>query len=312
MDINNINHFIDSVASGQLQTVLPVMQENANRLLGLLSTAALTWFGIETMLAGGDMTDTLGGFIKNIFLIFLAFFFINDGYLLVFKTGVGDSLTMLSEQLLVGDNINSTKNTFFGAGDALIDLISKIVDESANPITAMANFFKSFPEIASLFLAWLLLQISGMIFFAVAIASQLLIVVALSFGPIMIPWMVLPQTSKWFDGWLNFLVGAGFWKVIAASILGIVSKTIVDFTNLMMSQIAVGLDNLPEILSSASVLIIVLLAAVFLFLQIPSLAGAISSGTGIHSIPSLRRVKSGGNSPNSPSNPPAPPAGGSK
>lgn len=312
MDINNINHFIETVGNGQLQAVLPVMQENANKLLALLAVIAVSWFGIEIAMAGGDVSDVLGGFIRKVFLIFLAFFFINDGYLLVFKNGVGDSLTFVSEQLLVGENINNAKSTFFGAGDALIDLVSKIVDESANPLSAMSNFFKSFPEIASLFLAWIFLQIAGMIFFAVAIASQLLIVVALTFGPVMIPWLVLPQTSKWFDGWFNFLVGAGFWKVIAASILGILSKTIVDFTNFMMSQIAVGLDNLPEILSSASVLIIVLLAAVFLFLQIPSLAGAISSGTGIHSIPSPRRFKSGGNSPSSPSNPPASPSGGSK
>lgn len=307
MDINNINSLLESVGNGQLQAVLPIMQDNANRLLGLLAGISVTWFAIETMFAGGDITDTLSGFVRKIFLIFLAFFFINDGYLLVFKEGISDSLTLISEQLLVGQNIQNSQSTFFGAGDALIDLVSKIVDESANPLTAMANFFKSIEEIAALFLAWLLLQVLGMIFFAVAIASQLLIVVALSFGPVMIPWIVLPQTARFFDGWLNFVVGAGFWKVIAAAILGILSKTIIDFTNSMMAHVEGGIQKLPEILSSATVLFIVLLAGVYLFIQIPSLAGAITSGTGIHSFPGLRR-KAGGNS----SAPAAPPAGGSK
>lgn len=76
--------------------------------------------------------------------------------------------------------------------------------------------------IAAFFILWSLLT-----FVFILNAGQVMMYVGLALGPILIPFLLVPNLSFLFNGWLRFMISASLYKVIAV-IVGLLTMSTID------------------------------------------------------------------------------------
>jgi hypothetical protein len=143
----------------------------------------------------------------------------------------------------------------FDTGTGALGFITASIDVIAGFVVAIAVLFlaaKAFVSILSVFMM-------GPIFFAVGVV----------FGPLMIATLAADYTRKWFDQWLNFMVGSAFLTVTAVVVLKIMGAVI--------GASAVGLAGGGTAVAMLGVLILVSSMAK-LFEAVPAMTDAIFPG----------------------------------
>lgn len=142
------------------------------------------------------------------------------------------------------------------------------------PIVIFAFLFKL---IALVFLLLLMAAFLTVIFMA-----EVMFGIALTLGPILVPWLIWQRTEWLFDGWLRFTLSACFTKIVAFFMVGFVTFAIVEAKNAAdaIASTVGGADFLA--VDEMAALLIALCAAIgaFMMWQVPGIAQGLLSGSG--------------------------------
>jgi type IV secretory pathway VirB6-like protein len=138
---------------------------------------------------------------------------------------------------------------------------------------------------AAKILACIALLVMGFAFVVVIQLGSFLLNISFCLGPVLIPWLVLPQVSYLFDGWLRFTIIAGLYKVVAWILMTLIIKGALPSINAMVQTVATTSASSGADYFASNVITILGLAFVcaigaFFMWQAPGIASAIVSGAG--------------------------------
>jgi len=271
-----------------IQNFGPMLLSNEGiELFGLLAAISLSYQGIRIVLEGGNITNIMGSLMQSILMIGIVYWLVTpQGYLAIWGTGnVADTSSALTGTL------NVIAGKFIPDGENISKVITSnalmVLNKSMLLVQAWSTTFKQLDgilEVAQfiaanlvafifIFLAVIGLLVASVIYMAVGVYSQFMIVVALTLGPILIPWILLPVSAFIFDGWLRFLIIAGMTKVIGAMLIGITHSVLAN----VISNVQTA-DNYGVLMVSSMVAFLMSLLIAYLMSQIPSIAAALVSG----------------------------------
>jgi type IV secretory pathway VirB6-like protein len=141
------------------------------------------------------------------------------------------------------------------------------------PMVLMTMFLKG------LALIFMVLLISA--FLLAIFMSEVLFGLAMAVGPIMVPWLIWQRTEWLFDGWLKFMLGACFTKIVAFFMVG-ATAGLVAATRAVAD--AVNVTNASDYLAveeiNAFIVCVTASIGAFMMWQVPSIAGQLVGGTG--------------------------------
>jgi len=294
---NAINSIFQQIGTLDYAMLMP----EGEKLFGLLAVIVISWMGIRYLLQSGSMTDLMGSFIQSILMIGLVYWFIQPGsYTMIFGTGAIDdtssgivgSMNVIAGKIIGGDSslagsITSTVSMLIGKSfEIAVALKNEFFKDGSSWMTLISSFFKNLFVIIYYVVAMFMLLLAGLIFFAVTVYSQIMIIIALILGPVLIPWMLLPAASFLFDGWLRFLIIGALTKVVGAIMIAVSAKVL----DAVVLNIA-GADFATQIISAMMAMLFSLLI-VYLMSQIPSIASSIIQGGSGANL--MRGISSGG------------------
>ncbi|WP_395065477.1 type IV secretion system protein [Paraburkholderia silvatlantica] len=164
-------------------------------------------------------------------------------------------------------------------------------DAGANSagLSSIWTLVKNLPLILLAFLAKALAVIAialmTMTFVVVVQFGSLLLDIAFCFGPVLIPWYVLPAGEFLFDGWLRFTISAGLFKVVAWLMMAIVNSGVLPGIQSLVQQAAVQNGTNSDAYYATNYLAMLALALVcgvgaFMMWQVPEIARALVTGGG--------------------------------
>jgi hypothetical protein len=236
-----------------------------------LSTIMLVWFGVQESLAAanGGPGFNMGKFLNFFLLITFAYTLV--AYYDSAIPGVGYSLKGFingGAQYLVSvigtDSLANMQNDL-----AQVQATSGpgIIKTIADPYYALVFFF--IQVMLALFAATLSL--------IVGYGAIALTVVGL-FGPILIPFMVVPKLEFLFWNWLRAYIGFCFYKVVAAAVLSVLAALLGNYITALATFADPGL-----MVKQLPLLILLVFVNLYILFQIPHLTMSIFSGsTGSH------------------------------
>lgn len=123
----------------------------------------------------------------------------------------------------------------------------------------------------------LLIVISSILFVGQYLLTQVMVEIALLVMPIMVPFIMLEKTSFIFEGWIKFLITAGFVKIAGATLFGILLGSVeqsINFANNAIQQVSGS--AIAFYVYSTLLLITVLMA--YIMLQTQQIGNALVSG----------------------------------
>ncbi|MDO8768400.1 MAG: type IV secretion system protein [Burkholderiaceae bacterium] len=135
----------------------------------------------------------------------------------------------------------------------------------------------------------LLLKMLAVVFMALMIAAyitvmfmaEILFGVALTLGPILVPWLIWQRTEWLFDGWLRFSLIASFTKIVAALMVAIVSSVIIGAKTLSEAiKVSNGMELIAVDEMAAFLMCVVAAIGAFLMWQTQGIAQGLLSGSG--------------------------------
>jgi hypothetical protein len=263
--------FITASCDALAATASPSIDALGLRIVIALATIMLVWFGVQESLAAahGGPGFHMGKFL-NFFLV-ITFAYVLVAYYDSAIPGVGYSLKGFingGAQYLVRvigtDSFNLMQNDLSALQASSGPGITKTV---ADPYYALAFFF--IQVMLALFAATLSL--------IVGYGAIALTVVGL-FGPILIPFMVVPKLEFLFWNWLRAYIGFCFYKVVAAAVLYVLAA--------LLGNYYATLGTVPDpgqMILQLPLLILLVVVNLYVLFQIPHLTMSIFSGsTGSH------------------------------
>ena len=194
-------------------------QEIGQKLFMYLSIIAISWAGIHLALAGGtSLSVPMSKMLQTIFLVGFVFYLMGDGYntmVVGLINGLCDKLASLA--LPAGANL---QDGFINFSSAQWGTISGIWDTYQQQ-----GWFEVVTGLGAMTVLTIVLEVLFIIFTLIAMIGYMSVLVTvgigLAVGPLLIPFLVLDKTSFLFDGWVRFMIGASFTKVILAIIISI-------------------------------------------------------------------------------------------
>lgn len=141
------------------------------------------------------------------------------------------------------------------------------------PMVLMTMFLKG------LAMVFMVLLISA--FLLAIFMAEVLFGLAMALGPILVPWLIWQRTEWLFDGWLRFMLGACFTKIVAFFMVG-ATAGLVSATRMVADRVNVANASDYLAVEEINALIICITAAIgtFMMWQVPSIAGALVGGSG--------------------------------
>jgi hypothetical protein len=263
--------FITAACDNLAATASPSIDALGVRMVIALATIMLVWFGVQESLAAahGGPGFHMGKFLN--FFLLITFAYVLVAYYDSAIPGVGYSLkgfinggAQYLVQVIGTDSLTNMQNDL-----AQVQATSGpgIIKTIADPYYAMAFFF--IQVMLALFAATLSL--------IVGYGAIALTVVGL-FGPILIPFMVVPKLEFLFWNWLRAFIGFCFYKVVAASVLSVLAALLSNYYTSLATFTDPGL-----MIKQLPLLILLVIVNLYVLFQIPHLTLSIFSGsTGGH------------------------------
>ena len=148
-------------------------------------------------------------------------------------------------------------------------------------IVAIGREFVRIPHIFLALVASLFVGLAMVVFIFVVLMADVLSVVGLTLGPIMIPFYLMPVLSFLFDGWLRFMITAGFYKLVATIMLALTYNLVVQLQTTSQALAAAGNGAVAtwsgDFLSLCLAVVIAFMAFLMMW-QVPSIAAALMQG----------------------------------
>lgn len=160
---------------------------------------------------------------------------------------------------------------------------------NASPVT-WVDMLVDFPMVLMTALLQLV-SLGGMALFLAAyltviFMAEILFGAGMTFGPVLVPWLVWKQTEWLFDGWLKFMVTATLTKGVAAFMLMTCVSLITGlkaFSEQLSPPGASASDLIAVDEVAAFLICVVCFMGAYLMSQVPAIAGALTSGGSISS-----------------------------
>lgn len=147
----------------------------------------------------------------------------------VFNT-VGQSWNMMwkasEKRDQIRDQALAAKTTSSNATQGLVDKVTSKLDVSARLLV----WLEKISDKIITFLVWLVVAFLAIILMAVYLfviyCGDITALLGMFMGPIMVPGLLYTRTEFLFEGWLKFMISAGFFKLIAAWLAMLTMKTV--------------------------------------------------------------------------------------
>jgi type IV secretory pathway VirB6-like protein len=151
------------------------------------------------------------------------------------------------------------------------------------------DFLRYFPMVL---FGWLLRLVS-MLFIGMFLAAYLTVIfmaeilfgAGMTFGPVLVPWLIWKQTEWLFDGWLKFMVTAILTKAVAAFMVMTTGGLIMGLKTYSEEAAPSGSMSPADLVAiddtAALLLLIVCAMGTYMMWQVPAIAGALTSGGSI-------------------------------
>lgn len=274
---NTVGAIVQGVASfisGALLVGVEIANKlipDAKSLLVAISGLMLAWYAL-TWILGGDLEDIIKSFIMFVLLWGLAKYAL-DNYG-PFVGAINDGFTHVMQVMGVDINnylitlMNVATKTFTGIGDALNKM-----DGGWSPsrwAVAAVGY------IMALLLS-IIIFVVGAIIAAFIAVSQVMMAIAVALGPILVPFLMLPPLSGLAMGWLNFMIYAGFVKLVGAVMIIFLSEMIGALAKVNFITLSNG-ETVFQWGNYLSAIILVILSAV-LTLFIMEIASGLVGGS---------------------------------
>ena len=135
----------------------------------------------------------------------------------------------------------------------------------------------------------LLLKMGATIFMVLMLAAYITVMfmaevlfgIALTLGPILVPWLVWQRTEWLFDGWLRFSLAACFTKIVAALMVAVVTSVIIGAKTLSEAiKVSNGMELIAVDEMAAFMMCVVAAVGAFMMWQVLGIAQGLLSGSG--------------------------------
>lgn len=149
-------------------------------------------------------------------------------------------------------------------------------------LIAMAKGIFRIPHIFLALIASLFVGLAMVVYIFVVLMADVLVAIGLTLGPIMIPFYLMPVLSFLFDGWLRFMITAGFYKLVATVMLALTYNLVkeLEVTSRALNAAGAGAGAIwIGDLASLSLAIVIAFIAFLLMWQVPSIASALTQGS---------------------------------
>lgn len=283
--VNEIFKIILDASKDNIDLLTPM----GKSLLGVLMALLFAIWMVKTILESGDLLRSVGQLTNTFIAAGIVYYMMSDyGQLFGAEGILFKGFNEITTQLRLVDpatELGSVFDQMFGA----IANIMHVPEKSANNSTAAAvwNGLTNPGQMIIVLIAWLfrmaaalVVAISAMLFIGQVLMSQVMMSIGASVGPIMIPWLILPATEFIFQGWMNFMIIAGMWRVVGAILFNILKK-VTEVMVPLADKLATTNDVGVELIVTAMALMFIAMVMAYLMMQVPDIARNLISGGGM-------------------------------
>jgi len=278
----SLSGFYALAANGLTAYVIPI----AWVLLGI---CMLVWC---ILIIQGKVTSPLTDWFLKFVGFMIVMYAMSGGYLSL----VASPLFNLNSQL-----VTAMSNSVSSAPDLLGQVNEKAVDLVSAMFTASVNLFMEAaigPSIGMFGLAIVVLVVIygllGIALFSI-IYGKLGLTMVLALGPFFILMLILQQTRSYFFAWLNTALYFVFYQVVSALFIFLFIGVLQGYTDRLISKLSngagpslstmvlnlVGAGPAPiNYIGYVVPLIMICIAMIFMFLQLSTIVGSMTSGSG--------------------------------
>lgn len=190
---------------------------------------------------------------------------IYNQYVVDFFTGMPDELLGLTSDLATTSSVGELLDDF---GDYILTGIEKIWQGASG----ISENVQAAVVCCLIFLIWVLMSVAILIAMLIAKIGLTLLI---TFGPIFILLLMLPQTRDYFSKWLGYTIQYVILAMLVGGVLSL-TKDIVEIYFQAFSTTEAGVDFFK--ISPPALVMTVLL---WIFYQLPNIASSLSGGIGL-------------------------------
>lgn len=286
-------------------------------LLTILAVIQFSWVSFPKLLGEGGGYELVAEMMMLSLKVGLIAWLIKD-------------LGAISQQVLAGFDWISSQLTGAGNAKSMAEIMFKTLGQISSQIwegmqgaddrswwEAVRDTIAGAGSFWLKILILLIFLITTVVALAIFFWSQVQVLLAIAILPIFLPFYIIPFTSKWADGLMDFFFKSAAMKMVAVVMMSICIK-ILEGSNKAVA--AANADKMTLDLIGMTTLLFVALMILFLMLQVPNLTNAMFSGQTVglsrimpSGMPGLKNIASGGGGKNlptptkPPTTPPKPP-----
>lgn len=294
--LEGVGRFIEGsmlVGIGIATKLLP----DAGSLLAAISGTMLAWYAI-TWILGGNLEDIIRSFIMFVLVWGMAKYALDNYATFVGVISDGFLYTMTT----LGVDVNNYVKSLFTLGTKTFSG----VNEAMAGVTGIWGPIKWIITAAGWLMAFILSMVIftvGTVIAAFIAVSQMMMGVGVALGPLLIPFLALPPLSGLAMGWLNFLIYAGFVKLVGAVMIVFLSDMLGAVTSLSFFTTVDGEVSFQWSAYLSAIIIVILSAVLSMFIM--EIASGLVGGTPLRGIlqagsktmsGQMDKVKAGGQS----------------
>ncbi|TXF11596.1 type IV secretion system protein [Pelomicrobium methylotrophicum] len=210
------------------------------------------------------------------------FLFLLNNYEFVFGSSLKSLFDAVAAAGGFGERLDDPISALYKMLGAIAGAFKVIFPENASWFSLIGAFFVHFFAVI-IFLAAIIIIIGAIgAYVIVYLIGDALAGVAIALGPFFVALGVWDVTRGWFKNWLEFLVNAFMYKVVAAIIVLLISKVIARRMELLAdsAQATLNGEQITAMLSFLLAIKVALYAGVvmFLVLQTPQIAHGLARG----------------------------------
>lgn len=279
-----ISEIVQSVDKAFTSLGNQALNDAGQTILWMLIAVLIAWYALRSYIGNG-MTS----FLEEAITLFLI---VGVVQLLLWSGGIEGIEKFISSiaSSIAGEQLsdlptalNSVLNQTFTAAKRVLSMPSIKSDSGFSVGQILTAIPQTIAQYIAKFIAVGFMILGASVYVANIILAYGMIVIAKALAPIMLPWLLLPQASFLFDGWLRFFIGACLIKVIGAFFIKLTNNWITSIVDLSQN-VLINSNVDPYTLYIGNLLIymaIAFMAAVvaYLMIMLPAIASGIISGS---------------------------------
>lgn len=259
--INYFNYLMDALRL-IMQSKLDIFVGEGQNLFRLAAVIVIALFGMEWGLGGWSMNEGMQKFFSLIMSIGMFY------TMIMYYDSPIPGIGMSFPAIITREGEWLARTITQSEAEVIINRLTALWAGMESPgITDIIAILCYSVVVATMLLAGAL----GFVVTAFGLIAQS---VCLLFGPIMIPFGIVPRMDFLFWGWLKCLIQYSLFQAVCAAVLFILGNALVPAMSVLPQNISIEV-----LIGLTPGLMVVLLAIVYAILKIPSITNQLVSGT---------------------------------